>query len=72
MRPTSEARKRAAPAMSLGAPMRRSSVPAAIVSSPEPLKVPRIMRDRKGPGAMELTVTLGARLTARWRESMFT
>ena len=32
--PASEARKSAAPQMSLGAPMRRSSVPAATFSSP--------------------------------------
>ena len=61
----------AAPAMSSGRPMRLSGAELAICS-PKASSVAAIILDSNGPGAMALTVMIGARRLARWRVSWCT
>merc|ERR1719379_1717357 len=49
-------RKMQAPAASSGDPNLFNAVVLAMLSAPAVVIVPRIMRDMKGPGQMELTV----------------
>src|SRR5918995_3831234 len=69
--PARDARKMAVPAMSSGRPMRFIGI-AAAMASPAAASVAAIIFDSKGPGAMALTVTVGARRRARRRVSWCT